>query len=350
MEMKEWIIIGGGALIGLVALYGFLISWWRGRDPLRMKIQPGLLPEDADEDAWQSAELPNGGARVVGSVDSADRRLNDPDPAEEGVPVLLDPVAPPSVAEADGGSDPTCAAQVQESLESDKPLADMAPIVPERGIPAAHEDAPRRSTQVEAMEAAGDGGLEDIDPEADGRSFGQPASADAGLGAMAASPVPFEESGGAEGEGAQSEPDAADNLLVIQLLAPEDETFSGGQLIAAMRAQDLQFGQMGIFHRLDAASGEVAFSVASAVEPGSFDLERIEDCASPGLVAFLQLPSRVDAEEALDDMMRTAQAMADDLGGKLLDKDRQPFTALSAESYRNRALGFAARQMPHGAR
>ncbi|MCY3796061.1 MAG: cell division protein ZipA, partial [Gammaproteobacteria bacterium] len=68
MDMKEWIIIGGGALIGLIVLHGLFMAWWRGRDPLRMKIQPGLLPDDADDDDWMSAELPNGGARVV--VDS----------------------------------------------------------------------------------------------------------------------------------------------------------------------------------------------------------------------------------------------------------------------------------------
>ena len=309
MDMKEWIIIGGGALIGLIVLHGLFMGWWRSRDPLRMKIQPGLLPEDADDTDWLSAELPNGGARVV-SAESSEADVEDARDADEGIPVLLETAGPGSV--------------------------DLAPIVPERGLGSVCEEASKPSIRVEVEQDAGASSVVGADPEGDERPLEQAAFLD---------PNP-----GAEAEAAPLGEGAADDLLVIHLVAPQEENFSGDALVSALRAQNLRFGDMNIFHRLDDATGHAVFSVVRAVEPGHFDLTRIEDCASPGLMVFLRLPSQGDAQEALEDMMRTAEAMADDLGGALLDDNRQPFTALSSDGYRSRALGFADRQALHGAR
>ena len=328
MDMKEWIIIGGGALIGLIVLHGLLMAWWRSRDPLRMKIQPGLLPEDVDDDAWLSAELPNGGARVV-AVDSSGADTAD---ADDGIPVLLETAGPGGV--------------------------DLAPIVPERRLRPVRENVPAPSIQVEVDL---DSGSEDVNRaglEAGEPSLEEAAFVDSEFEAMPedAAQMPeslasFDDSDqGAEAEAGSPIEDAANDLLVIHLLAPRGEAFSGDELIGALRAQDLSFGEMDIFHRIDAVTGETVFSVVRAVEPGSFDLTRIEDCAAPGVIAFLRLSDQDDAQEALEDMMHTAEAMADDLGGELFDERREPFTALSAEGYRSRALGFADRQLLRGAR
>lgn len=328
MDMKEWIIIGGGALIGLIVLHGLFMAWWRSRDPLRMKIQPGLLPEDVDDDAWLSAELPNGGARVV-AVDSSDAGMAD---ADDGIPVLLETADPGGV--------------------------DLAPIVPERRLRPVREDAPMPSIQVEVDQDSGSADVDRAGLEADEPSLEEAAFVDSefeampeGAAQMPESLASFDDSEqGAEAEVDSPIGDAADDLLVIHLLAPRGEAFSGDELIGALRAQDLSFGEMDIFHRIDAVTGETVFSVVRAVEPGSFDLTRIEDCAAPGVIAFLRLSNQGDVQEALEDMMHTAEAMADDLGGELLDEHRKPFTALSAEGYRSRALGFADRQLLRGAR
>ena len=321
MDMKEWIIIGGGALIGLIVLHGLFMAWWRSRDPLRMKIQPGLLPEDADEDAWLSAELPNGGARVVSNADATDARAEYVDDDDEGVPVLLDAADP---QDADGAN------QAEESAASARgPLPDMAPIVPERGLGSGRADEP-------SMEQAA---VADSEPEA-----------------MPEAEVPMPEAAASfddshtEAETAPVAEDASEDLLAIHIAAPENESFSGDALVAALRAQDLRFGEMSIFHRIDADTEEAVFSVVRAVEPGSFDLGHIEECASPGLIAFLRLPSQGDPEAVLEDMMQTAEAVAEDLGGELLDGNRKPFSALTAEGYRSRASCFAGRTTLHGVR
>ena len=353
MDMKEWIIIGGGALIGLIVLHGLFMAWWRSRDPLRMKIQPGLLPEDLDDDAWLSAELPNGGARVV-AVDSSDEDVAH---VGDGIPVLLETANPHGFDGASMASDPVLAAQAEESALAGNPPPDLAPIVPERRLRPVREDVPTPSIRVEVDQDADSLDSDRAAFEADEPSSEEGAFVDSQFDAMreGAAQVPesltsFDDSDhGFEAEADSPSEDAVDDLLVIHLLAPRGQTFSGDALVCALRAQDLRYGEMDIFHRVDAATGETVFSVVRAVEPGSFDLTRIEDCASPGVMAFLRFSSQGDAQEALEDMMHTAEAMADDLGGDLLDEHRKPFTALSAEGYRSRALGFADRQLLRGA-
>ncbi len=84
MDLRELIILGGGALIGLVVLHGIWIAWRRRGNPLRMKIEPDLVPE-ADVDDWLNGELPNGGARVAAGSDadepSGEPSSNGPAPA-----------------------------------------------------------------------------------------------------------------------------------------------------------------------------------------------------------------------------------------------------------------------------
>ena len=370
MDMKEWIIIGGGALIGLIVLHGLWIAWRHGRDPLRVKIQPGLLAEDADDGGWLSAELPNGGARVVATADSQDEEedADDGGDAADDVPVLLETAGPPG---ADGAG---AASELRPAVHADRaeetaaaapvrtPLANMEPIVPERGLRSMHDvhdmhkEAPKSPIRVDAAQDAGSSDADGTGLEADELPLEQAAFAHSEVDAVPEAGALMQDSatlfddadGGAEAEADRLGEDVADDLLVIHMLAPGDEPFSGDELLSTMRAQDLRFGEMNIFHRIDATTGETAFSVVRAVEPGSFDLTRVEDCASPGLIAFLQLPSQGNAVEVLEDMMRTVQAMADDLGGELLDENRKPFTALAAEGYRSRAMDFAQPQMLRG--
>ncbi len=348
MDMKEWIIIGGSALIGLIVLHGLIMAWWRSRDPLRMKIQPDLLPDDVDEDAWLAAELPNGGARVV-SVEAADEDLAD---ADDGIPVLLETADSSDVDEAVGAADTDWATHAEDAAGlAGNPLPDLAPIVPERGLGKVREESPTPSIRVEVEPEADQSRLDAAGPEADDQPLEQALPVDSEPETELEAAASFADAHPvAEPEAGPSRPDAVDDLLVIHLAAPPDEVFSGDALVSALRAQELRFGDMDIFHRLDAATGEAVFSVVRAVEPGSFDLTRIDDCASPGLMVFLRLPGHGDAQEAVEEMMRAAEAMADELGGELLDENRKPFTALSAEGYRRRAMGLAGRQVAFGSR
>jgi cell division protein ZipA len=110
-------------------------------------------------------------------------------------------------------------------------------------------------------------------------------------------------------------------IVTLRLVARGDDNFSGEQVVLALRGLGLRHGKFGIFHRVEGTDDEsIVFSVASLVEPGTFDLTNIRQQELPGVSMFMVLPGPKDGAEAFDEMMETARALADSLNGELLDE------------------------------
>ncbi|MCZ6855205.1 MAG: hypothetical protein O7G86_14945, partial [Gammaproteobacteria bacterium] len=76
MDIKDFILVGGGLLIVAVVAHGFWIAWRARREPFRLDIVPDLISEDMDDIERLRGELPNGGARVVPAPSSNEDQLN----------------------------------------------------------------------------------------------------------------------------------------------------------------------------------------------------------------------------------------------------------------------------------
>jgi cell division protein ZipA len=114
---------------------------------------------------------------------------------------------------------------------------------------------------------------------------------------------------------------AAERVIAVRLMARTERGFPGEPLIVALREAGLRHGQFGIFHRYDGADEvRILFSVASLVEPGTFDLTQIKGGHYPGVSLFLILPGSGDRVAAFDDMLGTARSLAARLQGELLDE------------------------------
>jgi len=110
-------------------------------------------------------------------------------------------------------------------------------------------------------------------------------------------------------------------IVTVRLTGHGSSTFSGEALVLALREAGLVHGRFGIFHRQDPQlQSRELFSVASLIEPGSFDLTRIKTERYPGISLFLTLPGEGDTVAAFDEMLATAHALATKLGGELLDE------------------------------
>ena len=46
VDIKDFILIGGGLLIAAVVAHGFWIAWRERRQDLRIDIKPDLIPEE----------------------------------------------------------------------------------------------------------------------------------------------------------------------------------------------------------------------------------------------------------------------------------------------------------------
>ena len=137
-----------------------------------------------------------------------------------------------------------------------------------------------------------------------------------------------------------------EKLVVINLVAPaEEERFAGPELVHALEAAGMHFGEHEIFHRsLDTHTNpRVLFSVANILEPGWFDLERIAEFNTPGIAFFMRLPGPYDGLATFEQMLATARAVAERLGGHLLDGRRCDLTHQSIEHIREDLIEYRRR-------
>ena len=140
-------------------------------------------------------------------------------------------------------------------------------------------------------------------------------------------------------------PTSPDELIILGVLAKSGSVFKGAELVDALRGQGLKFGNMSIFHRIDSTTDQQLFSVANALEPGTFDLADMQALETPGITFFLQLPVPGDAFETLEDMLLSARTVAAALGGDVKDDQMNTLTGQTVEHMRQRLADYARRRL-----
>lgn len=115
-----------------------------------------------------------------------------------------------------------------------------------------------------------------------------------------------------------------ERIVSLYVVSRDDHVFNGTDLVVAAEKAGLEFGDMGIFHRLVDGRRELGpiFSVANLVKPGNFDLKRVDAMQTPGLSFFMTLPGPIPALDAWDTMLPAAQRLAELLDGLVLDEER----------------------------
>lgn len=144
-----------------------------------------------------------------------------------------------------------------------------------------------------------------------------------------------------------SVPQEYSEVLVVNVMAKPEREFYGVDLLQALLASGLRFGDMSIFHRHfdQDPSSPVLFSVANMVNPGTFDLNQINDFATRGVCFFMTLPNVANSMQAFERMLDAAQQLRIALDGDLKDDNRSVMTAQTIEHYRQRVRDFDLRQL-----
>jgi len=140
-----------------------------------------------------------------------------------------------------------------------------------------------------------------------------------------------------------------EEVLVINVVAREDQGFKGSALLQNILESGLRFGEMDIFHRHEsmAGNGEVLFSMANGVKPGTFDLDDIDHFSTRAVSFFLGLPGPRHPKQAFDVMVAAARKLSQELNGELKDDQRSVMTAQTIEHYRQRIAEFERKQLTH---
>ncbi|WP_332821906.1 cell division protein ZipA [Pseudomonas sp.] len=138
-----------------------------------------------------------------------------------------------------------------------------------------------------------------------------------------------------------------EEVLVINVVARDDDGFKGPALLQNILESGLRFGEMDIFHRHEsmAGNGEVLFSMANALKPGTFDLDDIEGFNTRAVSFFLGLPGPRHPKQAFDVMVAAARKLAHELNGELKDDQRSVMTAQTIEHYRQRIVEYERKQL-----
>jgi cell division protein ZipA len=128
-------------------------------------------------------------------------------------------------------------------------------------------------------------------------------------------------------------------IVAIRLVGDRERRIDGTELKRALGAEGLEFGRYAIYHR-QVQGGRAVFSVASLVEPGSFEPDTMAEVRYPGVSIFAVYPGPMPAPQAFDDMLATARRLAERLGGTLQDDLGSSLTGQRVLSIREELVHF----------
>lgn len=318
LNVRDWLVIIGALLAVAVLLDGFRRMRNERRDTIRLSSKK----RRDDEDELINPELP-GSARVVAVREAPSPSLH-----------TRHARAPLAQSEPEDGVDDTAASAQHESAD-DVLFSDPAeeygrrPVDDYARTEIVEPEAPRR------MAADSDDAMAEAE-----ESRSAPAKPDWAR-------EPREQKPREQKPREQKASTLGDELFVIKVMAEADKPYMGQDLLQVLLACDLRYGRMNVFHRYENADGTGAeqFSVANLVEPGSFELDAIDDFSTPGVVFFMTLPGPEQSMQAFEAMLETARCLVKNLGGTMRDQSHSVATKQTFEHYRQRIRDFERRQL-----
>jgi len=130
-------------------------------------------------------------------------------------------------------------------------------------------------------------------------------------------------------------------IVALRLVAAGDQ-WNGAELRAALEAEGLYHGPYSIFHR-EREDGKTLFYVASMMEPGSFDLDRMDEQTFPGISLFGIVPGPLDAPSTFDLVLTAGRNLADRMKGQLQDEQGSTLTSQRILNLREELVHFEHR-------
>ncbi len=323
MSLREWLIA-----IGTLVIIGIVVDGIRRMHRARKEsiaISSGMGVDELDDsplDQDFNPELPNGGARIIsrGTLEEQGYLKSD---HSESLSSLDDDND--FSAESGWGAERD-EVYTPDAPEEATPLSEAESVdTAEEGTEhSAAEPAPEPLAQAPSVDEV----VHDVQEDTANR---QVAQCDANRPLAGA-----------------NRPEAKE-VLVINVLAPQDKPFEGTVLKTLFEACGLEFGDLDIYHRHEGSdtTTPVQFSVASAVEPGTFRPEEMPALSTPGISFFMSMPGPTNALQAFEFMLETAQCVVRNMGGELKDERRSVMTPQTIEHCRQRIREFERKQRFH---
>ena len=133
------------------------------------------------------------------------------------------------------------------------------------------------------------------------------------------------------------------DVFVFNVVAREGATVRGHEILQFFLTAGFRFGEMSIFHRHQNSdgTGPVLFSIANMMQPGTFNLDKMEQFSSQGVSFFLSAPNEdINIKKAFDMMLVAVEQMAEEFDCIVLNEQRTPLTEEEFRDYHKRLLRY----------
>ncbi len=128
-------------------------------------------------------------------------------------------------------------------------------------------------------------------------------------------------------------------VIAIHVMARAQHVFYGDAIQQVLTQAGLHYGDLRVFHRYaehNEQQGQIIFSVASAVNPGTLMVHLGQQFSCPGLTFFLDFAKQKNAVTMFQLMLNTARGIAQALDGELRDEQRKTWSLTAEQSIRRR--------------
>ncbi|MAD04373.1 cell division protein ZipA [Pseudoalteromonas shioyasakiensis] len=142
----------------------------------------------------------------------------------------------------------------------------------------------------------------------------------------------------------QADAQGPSDFIIVHLQMPEGLTMAGSQLLPAVNMLGFKYSEEGFFNRhLDpAGTGPVLFRLVNMYNPGTFDIDNMEQFSTAGISLFMTLPCDGDGLSAFNMLHSAAKKLADEFGATILDSNREEMTVESVREYVEKVRSFSA--------
>ncbi|GLQ32382.1 cell division protein ZipA [Litoribrevibacter albus] len=325
ISLREWLILVGLLVVAAILVHGYLHM---RRHKLETTSEFSNIPVSDD----CNGELPNGGARIRDEdLERHEPTLNQDfvdvsdsyNESGTGVPVLMD-----SVSVSEDPLDVSSQGSLDFSVSDDQ---------------AGVADGVSEAENTESETTNEPVGLSEISAQSEDILMKSSDAAPAELNVPKMSErrqqlekcrLTHEHLGPTENP---------ERVFMLHVAAKDEERgFNCGRLVDVAAACGLRHGKMDIFHRHqeDNGQGKVQFSMVSSVNPGSFDLDKVDDQWTPGVTFFMSLPGPTNNIQAFDYMYEMAKVIAKNMHGEVRDEQHSVMTTQTAEHIRQEILDY----------